>query len=132
MGFKTRGGGEWAVLMTAGMDGLLIGLSWGYRTSAVIDREGHQVILFSHFSITEFLTSERLATAEESLSYYHILPEAAHTVLAQASLTVLLQLDDKIDRNTIGHFPTALYAVDIGLIMRRLSQHKRERKAAES
>src|SRR6266478_2705850 len=77
---------------------------------SIVDREGHQVIQYSHFSIREFLTSERLATAEESLSYFHILPEAAHTVLAQASLTVLLQLDDKIDRNTIGHFPLALYA----------------------
>jgi hypothetical protein len=50
---------------------------------------------FSHFSVKEYLTSERLAQAEEHLSYYHILPEPAHTVLARASLSVLLQLDDK-------------------------------------
>jgi hypothetical protein len=56
------------------------------------------------------LTSERLTTAEERLSYYHILPEPAHTILALASLSVLLQLDDKIDRNTIAHFPLAPYA----------------------
>ena len=76
----------------------------------VVDRGGHQTIQFSHFSVKEFLTSERLATAEGRLSYYHILPEPAHTILAHASLSVLLQLDDKIDRNTIDHFPLALYA----------------------
>ena len=77
---------------------------------AVVDREGGQVVQFSHFSVKEFLTSERLATAEERLSYYHILPEPAHTILAQASLGVLLQLDDKVDRDTIDHFPFAPYA----------------------
>ena len=77
---------------------------------AIVDRKGHQVVQFSHFSVKEFLASERLATAEERLSYYHILPEPAHTILAHASLSVLLQLDDKIDRDTIGHFPLAPYA----------------------
>ena len=75
---------------------------------AIVDRNGHQVVQFSHFSVKEFLTSERLATAEERLSYYHILPESAHTILAHASLSVLLQLDDKTDRNTIDHLPLAL------------------------
>jgi len=77
---------------------------------AIVDRGGHQVIQFSHFSIKEYLTCERLATAEGRLSYFHILPEPAHTLLARASLTALLQLDDEIDRDTIGHFPLALYA----------------------
>src|SRR6266849_5664710 len=77
---------------------------------AIVDRKGHQVVQFSHFSVKEYLTSERLATAEGRLSYYHILPEPAHTVLAHSSLSVLLQLDDKIDRNTITHFPLAPYA----------------------
>ena len=76
----------------------------------IVHRGGYQVVQFSHFSVKEFLTSERLATAEERLSYYHILPEPAHIILAHASLTVLLQLDDKIYRNTICHFPLAPYA----------------------
>jgi hypothetical protein len=76
----------------------------------IVDRGGHPIVQFSHFSVKEFLTSERLATAEEHLSYYHILPEPAHTTLAQACLCVVLQLDDKIDRNTIGYYPLALYA----------------------
>jgi ankyrin repeat protein len=77
---------------------------------AIVDRGGHQVVQFSHFSVKEYLTSERLAAAEERLSYYHILPEPAHTILAHISLSVLLHLDDKIDRDTIGHFPLAPYA----------------------
>ncbi len=76
----------------------------------IIDKEGHKVVQFSHFSVKEYLTSNRLATAEERLSYYHILPEPAHTILAHISLSVLLRLDDKIDRNAITHFPLARYA----------------------
>jgi hypothetical protein len=77
---------------------------------SIVDKGGHQIVQFSHFSVKQYLTSERLATAEERLSYYHILPEPAHTILARASLSVLLQLDDKIDRDTISHFPLAPYA----------------------
>ena len=76
----------------------------------IVNREGSQVVQFSHFSVKEFLTSERLATAEERLSYYYILPEPAHTVLAHAGLSVLLQLDEKIDRDTIRNFPLAPYS----------------------
>ena len=76
----------------------------------IVDRKGHQVVQFSHFSVKEYFTSDRLAMAEGRLSYYHILPEPAHTVLAHTTLCVLLQLDDKIDRDTIGHFPLAHYA----------------------
>jgi hypothetical protein len=76
---------------------------------AVVDWEGSHVVQFSHYSVKEFLTSERLSTADERLSYYHILPEPAHITLAHAGLSVL-QFDDRIDRDTIGHFPLALYA----------------------
>ena len=77
---------------------------------AIDDREDSQIVKFSHFTVKEFLTSDRLAASEERLSYYHILPEPAHTLLAKACLSVLLQLDEKIDRNTIAHFPLASYA----------------------
>jgi ankyrin repeat protein len=77
---------------------------------SIVDRGGHQVVQFSHFSAKEYLTSERLAAAEERLSYYHILTEPAHTILAHASLSVLLHLHDEIDRDTISHFPLAPYA----------------------
>ena len=78
--------------------------------TVVVDIEGSRVVQFSHFTFKEYLTSERLAMAEERLSYYHILPEPAHTLLAHVCLSVLVQLDDKIDRHTIAHFPLALYA----------------------
>jgi hypothetical protein len=77
---------------------------------SIIDRGGNQIVQFSHFSVKEYLTSERLATAEERLSYYHILPEPAHTILAHASLSVLLRLNDKMDRDTMSQFPLASYA----------------------
>ena len=77
---------------------------------SIVDRGGHQIVQFSHFSVKEYLTSERLATAEERLSYYHILGEPAHTILARASLSVLFQLDEKIDSDTISHLPLVLYA----------------------
>src|SRR6266436_1101128 len=77
---------------------------------STVDQGGSRVVQFAHLSVKEFLTSERLAQAEDHLSFYHILPEPAHTLIARASLSVLLQFDDKIDRDTIGRFPLASYA----------------------
>ena len=72
--------------------------------------EGDQVLQFSHYSVKEYLTSDRLAAADGRLSFYHVDLESAHTLLAYACLTVLLRLDDKIDRSGIGRFPLAPYA----------------------
>ena len=77
---------------------------------SVIDVDGSQVVQFSHFSVQEFLTSDRLATAMEDLSGYHIIPCSAHTILAQASLSVLLHLGDHIDREGVKDFPLSGYA----------------------
>jgi ankyrin repeat protein len=77
---------------------------------SVVDVNGSQIVQFSHFSVKEFLTSNRLATAIEELSGYYIVPRSAHTILAQASLSVLLQLDDRIDRDGIKNFPFSSYA----------------------
>ena len=77
----------------------------------IADREGGQIVQFSHYSVKEFLTSDRLAKSDENLSCYHILPEPAHTLLAHACLSVLLRLDNKIDKTTVlGRFPLAPYA----------------------
>ena len=65
---------------------------------------------FSHFSVKEFLTANRLAEPIKDVSRYHIGLEAAHTVLARACLGVLLRLDDRIDRDDIENFPLARYA----------------------
>jgi len=76
----------------------------------IVDIDGSQVVRFSHFSVKEYLTSERLANAGKALSWYHILPDSAHTILAKASLSVLLALDDQVDKDTMKNFPLAIYA----------------------
>ena len=70
---------------------------------------GLRVVQFSHFSVKEYLTSERLANAKY-FSQYHILPHSAHTVLAQASLGVLLALDDKVNKEMMMNYRFAIYA----------------------
>ncbi|KAI9432166.1 hypothetical protein H4582DRAFT_1777605, partial [Lactarius indigo] len=45
-----------------------------------------RVVQFSHFSVKEFLTSNRLASCLGEESRFHIRLESAHTILAQASL----------------------------------------------
>ncbi len=69
-----------------------------------------RVVQFSHFSVKEFLTADRLAEPIRDVSRYHVRLEAAHTILAQACLVVLLRLDDSVDRDSIKGFPLALYA----------------------
>jgi ankyrin repeat protein len=76
---------------------------------AVVDIDGEEVVQFSHFSVKEFLTSKRIANSDR-VSHFHILLQPAHTFLARASLSVLLQLDDRIDKNNIKNFPLASYA----------------------
>ncbi|KAN0109335.1 Ankyrin repeat-containing domain protein [Russula decolorans] len=88
-----------------------------------------QVVHFTHSTVKNFLTSEWLKNAEEHLSFYHILPEPAHTTLAHASLSVLVQLDDKIDRDTIGRVPLAPYAARHWVhhaLYRNVSTHVKE------
>jgi ankyrin repeat protein len=67
-------------------------------------------VQFSHFSVKEYLTSDRLANANGDVSRYHILPESAHTILAQACLGVLFRFDDRVDEDTAEDIPLAKYA----------------------
>ncbi|KAF8496144.1 hypothetical protein F5888DRAFT_412246 [Russula emetica] len=69
-----------------------------------------RVVQFSHFSVKEFLTADRLAEPIRDVSRYHIRLEAAHTILVRACLGVLLRLDDGIDHDNIEGFPLAEYA----------------------
>lgn len=71
-----------------------------------------RVVQFSHSSVKEFLISDRLSTSSEDISCYHILPEAAHTTLAQVLLEVLLRLDDRINRWNAETIPLAQYAAE--------------------
>jgi ankyrin repeat protein len=75
------------------------------------DNNHSRVVQFSHFSVKEFLTSSRLATQTRDVSHYHILLEPAHTIMAQACLSILLQLDDRVDQTSVGNnSPLAGYA----------------------
>jgi ankyrin repeat protein len=76
----------------------------------IVDEGQTQVVQFSHFSVKEYLTSDRLANASRDVSCYHIFPESAHTILAQACLGVLLRLDDHVDKENVGDIPLANYA----------------------
>ena len=66
-------------------------------------------VQFSHFSVQEYLTSDRVANAGH-VSHFHIHPKPAHTLLAKACLSVLLHLDYSIDESKIENFPLAKYA----------------------
>jgi len=78
---------------------------------AVVEDDSSRVVQFSHFSVKEFLTSDRLATSTIDASHYHhILLEPSHTIMAQACLSVLLRLDSNINEDTLKDFPLARYA----------------------
>ena len=76
----------------------------------VVDDGDSQVVQFSHFSVKEFLTSDRLACSSGDISRYHILLSPAHTILAQACLAVLLRLDEHIMEYNTSDIPLAGYA----------------------
>ena len=79
---------------------------------AVVNAHGERQVHFSHFSVQEFLTSNRLRDlCPTSLSQYYVLPWSAHTLFAKACLSVLLRLNSHIHKNSIkGMFPLAAYA----------------------
>ena len=62
----------------------------------VVGGGSQRVVQFSHFSVKEFLTSDRLAASSPEVSHFHILPEPAHTVIAKSCLGILLQSDDGV------------------------------------
>ena len=71
------------------------------------------LVQFSHFSVKEFLTSDRLA-ASMTFRHHHIHLEPAHTIMAQACLSILLHMDrsicETICEQTIEEYPLAKYA----------------------
>ncbi|KAI9451144.1 hypothetical protein BJY52DRAFT_129302 [Lactarius psammicola] len=69
-----------------------------------------QVVQFSHFSVKEFLMSDRLATSTKDISRYHIVLEDANTLIARACLSVLLR--DPVDENSVAPAPLARYSAE--------------------
>ena len=77
----------------------------------VVKRGGLTFIQFPHLSVKEYLMSNRLAGAKESISRYHISTAPAHTLMVQACLGLLLHLDEKeITRDSLKNFPIVEYA----------------------
>jgi ankyrin repeat protein len=79
---------------------------------AIAEAGNSRVVQFSHFSVKEFLTSSRLGTASGEVKGYHIEPESAHTILGQACLGVLLQIQDDVEGRTPEDHPLAGYAAE--------------------
>jgi hypothetical protein len=77
----------------------------------IIDDEESKIVQFSHFSVKEYLTSDRLETSNVgNIRSFYISLEPAHTTLARACLAVLLQLGENVDEERLAVFPLSLYA----------------------
>ena len=72
-----------------------------------------RVVQFSHFSVKEFLTSPRLPASSQDVSHYHVVLGPAHTILAQACLSILLRQDDFVEDGGVEKgSPLAGYAAE--------------------
>ena len=78
--------------------------------SIIKARWSRQVVQFSHFSVKEFLVSNRLMSSLGDISRYHIRLGSAHTVLTQACLGSLLHLGDHVTAESVRYLPLAGYA----------------------
>ena len=76
----------------------------------IVPRGRSPFVQFSHFSVKEFLMSDRLATLPKDISQYHIVPESANTLIARACLGVLLR--DPVDETSASTAPLASYAAE--------------------
>ncbi len=77
----------------------------------IVESDESRIVQFSHFSVKEFLTSARLATSSGDVSRFHVVLEPAHTILAQACMSVLLRLDVPIEEGDVENSsPLARYA----------------------
>jgi hypothetical protein len=82
---------------------------------AIVESGRSRVVQFSHFSVREFLTSTRLATSSGDVSRYHIALEPAHTILAQACMSILLRSDGRDEESGKGvrnNSPLARYSAE--------------------
>ena len=79
----------------------------------IIPRDDSRVVQFSHFSVKEYLTSPRLARSPHGdISRFRINLGPAHTIMAQACLATLLQLDQHTENNDAKMSPLARYAAE--------------------
>ena len=73
---------------------------------------GSPVVQFAHFSVKEYLVSTRLAEAKDTISHFHVSMIAAHTIVAQACLGVLLHLDKTVTKDSLEDYPLVEYAAE--------------------
>jgi len=80
----------------------------------IIDVLGSNIVQFSHFSVKEFLTSNRLEAPDVgNICKYYVHLEPAHAILAQACVTaVFLQVDKEEDIERVRELPLASYAIE--------------------
>jgi hypothetical protein len=78
----------------------------------IIDKRSSKFVQFSHFSVKEYLTSDRLQSSDfGNISRFSISLEPAHTILARACLAVLFRLEKTEEEEWLTTFPLAIYAV---------------------
>jgi ankyrin repeat protein len=80
---------------------------------AVVNVDGFAIIQFAHFSVKEYLTSERLSVARDTNSRFYVSMTPAHTIIAQACLSVLLHLgNDDTTNDAPERSPLVAYAAE--------------------
>jgi ankyrin repeat protein len=75
----------------------------------IVNVDGEELVQFSHFSVKEYLMSNRIATSDR-VSRFHVLLRPAHVFLTRASLGILLDLGGHINKRNVKDFPLASYA----------------------
>jgi len=79
----------------------------------IIDDRDSKIVQFSHFSVKEFLTSDRLQMSNGwNIRQYYVPLEPAHAILVRACVTVLLQVDKNQDEKQFGAVPLGSYAME--------------------
>jgi len=77
-----------------------------------IDVNGSRLAQLSHYSVMEFLTSERILKFETKVARYRMYEEPAHVTIAQMCLAVLLHLDEHTDKYAVEKLPMIHYAAE--------------------
>ena len=78
-----------------------------------IDDQDSKIVQFSHSSVEECLTSDRLQLSNvENIRQYYISLEPAHAILARVCMTVLLQVVKKQNESDFGALPLGSYATE--------------------
>ena len=76
-------------------------------------------VQFSHFSVKEFLTSDRLAASSKDISPFHITSRPAHAVIVKACLGVLLRSEQGPCDGRISESPLTRYAAQNWMVHAR-------------